>query len=64
MKSFFKASLLGSAAVLASWVLCASASAGTAGPPSVPEIDPGSAVGAFTLLIGGVMTLAGRRRSK
>ena len=32
--------------------------------PPVPEIDPGSAAGAFTLLLGGVMTLADRRRSK
>lgn len=64
MRSLFRSSLLGSAAVLASWALCASASAGAGVPTSVPEIDPGSAVSAVTLLIGGVMTLADRRRSK
>jgi hypothetical protein len=32
--------------------------------PSVPEIDPGSAAGALTLLVGGALSLADRRRSK
>ena len=32
--------------------------------PSVPEIDPGSAAGTVTLLVGGVMTLADRRKSR
>ena len=41
--------------------------AGSMGPECktpVPEIDPGSAAGALTLLVGGVLSLADRRRSK
>ena len=30
--------------------------------PTVPEIDPGSALSAFTLLSGGVLILTDRRR--
>ena len=55
------------AVLVASAALCGTASAGAAPPPycpPVPEIDPGSAVGAMTLLVGGLMTLADRRRSK
>jgi hypothetical protein len=33
-----------------------------AGPPSVPEIDPGSVLSAVTLLSGGLMVLTDRRR--
>ena len=46
--------------------LVLSALAGTAlaaGTP-VPEIDPGSILGAMTLLGGGLMMLTDRRRSK
>lgn len=32
--------------------------------PSVPEIDPGSILSAVTLLSGGLMVLADRRRKK
>jgi hypothetical protein len=34
------------------------------GPTSAPEIDPQSALGAVTLLIGGVAALRGRRLKK
>lgn len=34
----------------------------TAGPPDVPEIDPGSMASALTLLSGGLMVVFGRRR--
>ncbi len=37
-------------------ILCSS------GPPKTPEIDPGMARGTLTLLIGGVLMLAERRR--
>ncbi len=49
-------------------VLTATAGAAQAGScppppkPSVPEIDAGSALSAFTLLSGGVMILTDRRR--
>lgn len=32
------------------------------GPGGVPEIDPNSALGALTLLTGGMLILGGRRR--
>jgi hypothetical protein len=32
--------------------------------PAVPEIDPGSAAGAMTLLVGSVLTLGDRRRPR
>ena len=40
-----------------------------AGPPPVcptpvPEIDPGSAAGAITLLVGGVLSLVEKRKSR
>jgi len=35
---------------------------GTMHATSTPEIDPGSMAGALTLLVGGVLTLTGRRR--
>ena len=52
----------GLALVLAA--LCGTAEAGAGPPPSVPEIDPGSILSAFTLLSGGLMILTDRRRSK
>ncbi len=47
-------------------VLTALASQAHAGAtaPAVPEIDPGSILGAITLLSGGVMLLTDRRRAK
>ncbi len=32
-------------------------------PPSVPELDPGPAAGAFALLVCGMLILADRRRA-
>jgi hypothetical protein len=32
-----------------------------AAPPAAPEIDPGSAISAFTLLAGGLAVIRGRR---
>jgi len=52
------------AVMIVSAALCGTASAGACPPPSVPEIDPGSAVGAMTLLVGGLMTLADKRHAK
>jgi hypothetical protein len=46
-------------------VFGASASPATATPPfPTPEIDPGSLTSALTLLIGGMMILTARRRSR
>jgi hypothetical protein len=39
-------------------VFLACASPALAGPPVVPEIDPGSAVSGLTLLAGGMLLLA------
>ena len=74
MKAILKAGSCSLAALVAASALSGSAFAGAAPPPggtpkhvpgcSVPEIDPGSAAGALTLLVGGVMTLVDRRRSK
>ena len=65
MKStFFRAVGYGVAALVIAGGLAGSAFAGAGPPPTVPEIDPGSAVGAVTLLVGGVMTLRDRRRTK
>ncbi len=50
----------GLALVLAA--LCGTAEAGAGPPKSVPEIDPGSILSAFTLLSGGLMILTDRRR--
>lgn len=33
-------------------------------PTAAPEIDPGSAMSAFTLLAGGLVLIRGRRSSK
>ena len=67
MKGVLKLGARALAALIASAALCGTVSAG-AGPPTtcstVPEIDPGSAVGAMTLLVGGLMTLADKRRGK
>jgi hypothetical protein len=43
-------------------VLSALAASAQAGPPGVPEIDPGSMGSALTLVIGGAMMLTGRAR--
>lgn len=64
MKAILKTSPLALAAFLASLAFCATAAAGPGPPPTVPEIDPGSAVGAVTLLVGGVLSLVDRRRLK
>ncbi len=66
MKSLQKHGFRALALLVATAALCGTASAGACPPPlpSVPEIDPGSAVGAMTLLVGGLMTMAGKRRSK
>jgi len=48
---------------MAAFVVLAIASVAQAIPPpptSVPEIDPSMAAGALTLLVGGVLVLAGR----
>ncbi|GAC1473961.1 MAG: hypothetical protein NVSMB9_23480 [Isosphaeraceae bacterium] len=49
-------------------LLLLTAMAGTAsasaGPPDVPEIDPGSILSGMTLLSGGLMILIDRRRAK
>lgn len=37
---------------------------GSAWAVNVPEIDPGSAIGALTLLSGGVLLLTSKRRAK
>jgi hypothetical protein len=34
------------------------------GPPTAPEIDPGTLSSAITLLVGGTLILTGRRRRK
>ena len=41
-----------------------SATAHAVPPASVPEIDPGSALSALTLLSGGLLILVDRRRTK
>lgn len=68
MKSVLKSGVRASALLLAFAALCGSASAGAGAPPvycpPVPEIDPGSVAGAMTLLVGGLMTLADKRRAK
>jgi len=43
-------------------VFCASATLVRADIPDVPELAVGSLVGALTLLTGGVLVFAGRRR--
>ncbi len=55
---------LRAAAMLA--MLTALAGVSLAAPPDLgaPEIDPGSMVGALTLLSGGVAMLTSRRKSK
>ena len=45
-------------------VFLACASPALAGPPVVPEIDPGSAVSGLTLLAGGMLLLADKLRMK
>jgi hypothetical protein len=65
MKAVLKSGVRAGAFLLAFAALCGSASAGAGPPPdcpAVPEIDPGSVVGAMTLLVGGLMTLADKRR--
>jgi hypothetical protein len=43
-------------------LLAALSSSAWAGPQFAPEIDPGSMAGALTLLFGGMLMIAGRRR--
>jgi hypothetical protein len=43
-------------------LVAAMAATASAHPPEAPEIDPGSMSSALTLLIGGLMLVAGRRR--
>ena len=51
--------------VLAAVILCtAGAAFAVPQPPSVPEIDPGMATGALSVLIGGALILLGRREKK
>jgi hypothetical protein len=38
--------------------------AGPSGPAAAPEIDPASAMSAFTLLAGGLVLIRGRRTGK
>ena len=57
-------SLLGLALILAAMSGKAEAGAGPPQHKAVPEIDPGSILGAVTLLSGGFMILTDRRRSK
>ena len=65
MNSALKSMSRALALLFAFAALCGTASAGAGPPPtSVPEIDPGSAAGAMTLLVGGLLTLADKRRSK
>ena len=45
-------------------VFLACASPALAGPPVVPEIDPGSAVSGLTLLAGAMLLLADELRMK
>lgn len=45
-------------------MLVLAAMSGTAMAGAVPEIDPGSALSALTLLTGGVLVLKDRRRAK
>jgi len=56
------------AASLAAGFLCVlaglSAQAAAAAPESVPEIDAGSMASALTLLSGGLLIIAGRRKGK
>ncbi len=57
------------AAALAAGFLCVLAGLGgyaAAGgdPPAVPEIDAGSMASALTLVSGGLLIIAGRRKSK
>jgi hypothetical protein len=47
----------------AGFVLAAFSASAWAGVPAVPEIDPGSMVGALTVLAGGLLMLTNRRRS-
>ena len=54
----------GLALVLAAISQAASAGAGPPPTPSVPEIDAGSVLSAITLLSGGMMIIADRRRAK
>ncbi len=65
-KNVFRSVAWGFAALVVVGGLVGSAYAGAGPPPRtvVPEIDSGSAVGAITLLVGGVMTLVERRRLK
>ena len=74
MRSSVKTVTRVAALVIATAGLCGTASANDDEPGShttqscpsqnVPEIDPGSAAGALTLLDGGVLRLADRRLSK
>ena len=69
MKAVLKTGAGAGAFLLASAMLCGTASAGAGPPPTycptaVPEIDPGAAVGAMTLLVGGLFTLADKRRAR
>ena len=71
MKTFLTWNLRALAVCAAMAALGQSAFAGGSAPdcggsprPSVPEVDPGAAAGAMTLLVGGALSLAERRRSK
>jgi len=51
--------------ILASVILCTAGVALAVPPPSAaPEIDPGMATGALSVLIGGALILLGRREKK
>jgi hypothetical protein len=58
------AALKGLGLMLVLTAMASHANAGPPPPPSVPEVDPGSILGALTLLSGGVMLLTDRRRAK
>ncbi len=69
-RTTFRKAIIGGVRTFACLALVLTATAGVAQAgacpphpkPPVPEIDPGSALSAFTLLSGGVMILTDRRR--
>ena len=69
-RTTFRTAIIGGVRAFACLALVLTATAGSAQAsacpprptPSVPEIDPGSALSAFTLLSGGMMILTDRRR--
>jgi LPXTG-motif cell wall-anchored protein len=44
--------------------VCHSTGGSGSSPTATPEIDPASAVAGLTLVVGGLIVLRGRRRSK